>query len=120
MECAEWLIQMGVDIFARTTDGCTAYNLAVKSNQSVELVDYLAIRQVTVAVEHLKPHLCEEAETDGVFFPSELCTYMSIVIKHFEQQKDILLRAAILQIKPDKGLPMDAATTPVRQFHLTV
>jgi hypothetical protein len=83
VECAEWLIQMGVDIFARTTDGCTAYNLAVKSNQSVELVDYLAIRQgwwpisytnslivtaclVTVAVEHLKPHLCEEAETGRI------------------------------------------------------
>ena len=36
---------MGVDIFARSTDGCTAYSLAVKSNRSVELVEYLAIRR---------------------------------------------------------------------------
>lgn len=41
---------MGVDIFARSNDGSTAQNLAVKSHQSAEhqsaeLADYLATRQ---------------------------------------------------------------------------
>ena len=80
-----------------------------------------------------------EGSIDGVFFPRELCTYLTIVVEHFEQHKglrllkiststmeqdtcisDILLRAAILQNKPNRELPLEPTTTPVRQFHLTV